>query len=411
MREGGDMIQKNFQDISKTDIDFLIENKISEIKTLEYKERLPGPQDSDKKEFLADISSFANASGGDVIYGIKELRTQDNKKTGEPEAVVPIQDVTSDEAIRKIENLIRDGIEPRMSVHVKAINGYGLDCKGFIVLVHIPKSFASPHMVKFKGTSRFYSRTSAGKNQLDVHEIRSAFLATDSQAERIRSFIQNRISKIIADETPVPLSTAHRLILHIVPLMSFLNHQRLQINYETISIVNYLPIGASGCDHRYNLDGFLTYDKDYENQTLNDGYCQVFFDGVIESVYSDILTVNGGRKPQKGETGFIASVAYEKYIIEAIQHYIKGYKAFGIETPIIISMALLGCKGAYLYVGNFNRQWQPIDRDIVIFPEVQVESLDVPVTKLMKPIFDAVWNACGYPHSCNYDDNGNWNPR
>ena len=56
------MIQKNFEDISKKDIDFLIDNKISEIKTLEYKRKFKVYTDSDKKEFLADISSFANAS-------------------------------------------------------------------------------------------------------------------------------------------------------------------------------------------------------------------------------------------------------------------------------------------------------------------------------------------------------------
>ena len=62
------MIQKNFDDITKTDIDFLVANKIGEIKTLEYKGKLPSSQDSDKKEFLADVTSFANASGGDIVY-------------------------------------------------------------------------------------------------------------------------------------------------------------------------------------------------------------------------------------------------------------------------------------------------------------------------------------------------------
>lgn len=133
------MIQKNFDDIAKLDIDFLLVNKISEIKTLEYKEKLPGSQDSDKKEFLADISSFANASGGDVIYGVKEARNENGKKTGEPEAIAPLKSITADEAKLQIENLIRTGIEPRITVHVKAVEGYGADGKGFIILVRIPR--------------------------------------------------------------------------------------------------------------------------------------------------------------------------------------------------------------------------------------------------------------------------------
>ena len=44
-----------------------------------------------------------------------------------------------------------------------------------IVLVRIPRSWVSPHMVTHKGTSRFFARNSAGKYQLDVSELRTAF--------------------------------------------------------------------------------------------------------------------------------------------------------------------------------------------------------------------------------------------
>jgi len=406
------MIQKPIGDIAKTDIDFLIENKIGESKTLEYKEMLPGSKDSDKKEFLADISSFANASGGDVIYGIRAAVNDVGKKTGEPEDVVPLHGITADEAKLQIENLIRTGIEPRIPVHVKEIAAYCDDGNGFIIVVRIPQSFASPHMVTFKNTSRFYCRNSAGKYQLDVQEIRGAFLATDSQAERVRSFLQNRLAKIMADETPVPLSTEHRLVLHILPLYPFLNHQRLQLRSNRNLTLDFRPIGAGGWDHRYNLDGFVTYDRDCENRTLNNAYCQVFFDGVIESVYSNILRVKDGRKPQKGETAFIASVAYERYIIEAIKNYFKGYNALGIEAPVVISMALLGCKGAYMYTDfAMGLDYEPIDRDVALLPEVEIGSLDDEVPTIMKPIFDAVWNACGHPRSYNYTENGTWNVR
>jgi hypothetical protein len=406
------MIQKNFDDINKADIDFLITNKINELKTLEYKQKLPGSTDSDKKEFLADISSFANASGGDLIYGIKEEIDTNGKRTGQPEAAVPLQGITLDEAKLQIENLIRTGIEPRVTIHVKGIDGYGADGKGFIIIVRIPQSFASPHMVTFKNWSRFYCRNSAGKYQLDVQEIRNAFLATDSQAERIRSFLHNRLAKIMADETPVPLSTEHRLVLHILPLYPFLNHQRLQLSSNKNLALNFRPIGASGCDHRYNLDGFITYDRDYENRTLNNSYCLVFFDGVVEAVYSDILRVRGGQKPKKGETGFIASIAYEKYLIHAITEYLIGYKALGIEAPFVISMALLGCKGAFLWTDiSSGLDSQPIDRDVAIFPEVQIGSFHEEIPSVMKPIFDAVWNACGLPYSYNYTEDGTWNVR
>ncbi len=398
------MIQKAFDDITKTDIDFLIENKIGESKTLEYKEKLPDSKDGDKKEFLADISSFANASGGDVIYGIKAAVDDNGKKTGEPEAVTPLLGITADEAKLQIESLIRTGIEPRITVHVKEVAGYGNDGNGFVILIRIIQSFSSPHMVSFKNSSRFYCRNSAGKYQLDVQEIRNAFLATDSQAERIRNFLQNRLAKIMADETPIPLSMPHRLVLHVLPLNSFLNQKRLDFSVDRDLTLNFRPIAVSGWNHRYNLDGFLTYRASRETK-LCDSYCQIFFDGTIEAVYADILRAKGGRKLQSGDTAFIASIAYEQYVIEAIRNYVKGYKTLGIEAPIVVSMTLIGCKGAYLYT---DLDSEPIDRDVAILPEVQIGNLDEAAPTIMKPIFDAVWNACGHPRSYNYTENGTW---
>ncbi len=41
-------------------------------KIIEYKEALPGDSDKDKREFLADVSSFANTAGGVLYLGIRE---------------------------------------------------------------------------------------------------------------------------------------------------------------------------------------------------------------------------------------------------------------------------------------------------------------------------------------------------
>jgi len=404
------MIQKDFNDITKADVDFLVENGIGEMKTLEYKAKLPGSQDSDKKEFLADVSSFANASGGDIIYGIREAVSENGKKTGEAGAVVPLEGMTADEAKLQIENLIRTGIEPRVPVHVKAVEGYGKTGNGFVILLRIPQSFTSPHMVTFKNTSRFYCRNSAGKYQLDVQEIRNAFLATDSQAERVRSFIQNRLAKIIADETPMPLSRPHRLVLHVLPLNSFLNRKRLDLSTDHRMTLNFRPIAVSAWDDRYNLDGFMSYRTERDTRVC-DSYCQLFFDGVIEAVYANVLRTRGSETPQNADTAFIVGASYERSVVKAMKNYIGGYRALGIDPPLVVSMALLGCKGAHIYTEFDPLDSNPIDRDVAILPQVEIGSLDDEIPTVMKPIFDAVWNACGHPRSYNYTENGIWNVR
>jgi len=58
--------------ISQADLQNLIDNAVAEGRTIEYKQALPGGTDSEKKEFLADVSSFANTAGGDLLFGISE---------------------------------------------------------------------------------------------------------------------------------------------------------------------------------------------------------------------------------------------------------------------------------------------------------------------------------------------------
>ncbi len=66
------MIQKLIENIDKNDLLSLIDNVVLERKTLDYKEKFSGNGESHRKEFLKDVTSFANSSGGDIIYGIKE---------------------------------------------------------------------------------------------------------------------------------------------------------------------------------------------------------------------------------------------------------------------------------------------------------------------------------------------------
>jgi predicted HTH transcriptional regulator len=74
------MIPKPLDHITEADLQALISDAVPEGRTIEYKRALPGNSDGEKKEFLADISSFANTSGGDLIYGMDESADSDNRR-------------------------------------------------------------------------------------------------------------------------------------------------------------------------------------------------------------------------------------------------------------------------------------------------------------------------------------------
>src|SRR3989344_6489998 len=102
------MINKLLTKIDLDDLNNLIQNAVSEGKTIEYKNQLPSNSDSDRKEFLADVSSFTNTSGGDLIFGI----TTDQ---GVPKSISGLEVMNVDAEKLKYEEIIRTGLEPRIN--------------------------------------------------------------------------------------------------------------------------------------------------------------------------------------------------------------------------------------------------------------------------------------------------------
>ncbi len=164
------VINKPLIDITEADLQYLIDEERIEKKVLEYKSELPGNSDSEKKEFLADISSFANAIGGDIIYGVIE-----NRKSGKPEKLEGIVINNVDQEILRLDHIIRDGIEPNIPSSALNIEELQLKNSKYILIIRINRSWLNPHRVSFKAWDRFYSRSSNGKYRLDVQELRAAF--------------------------------------------------------------------------------------------------------------------------------------------------------------------------------------------------------------------------------------------
>jgi len=239
------MIAVTFDSLEKKHIDRLLADQVPEERTLEYKEKLPGKTDADKKEFLADVSAMANASGGEIVYGIQEDK-------GIPSAVPGIHLDDVDAEVNRLENMIRDGIAPRIpGLGFKAVPGF---LEGHVLVFRIPKSWSSPHMV-LRGDSRFYSRHSTGKYSLDVNQIRSAFLAGSSVVENVRRFRLDRLARIVAAECPVKLPAGAKLILHMLPFSALEPGQSVDLRQLPNLQGELKPPVTSRVNYRFNFDG------------------------------------------------------------------------------------------------------------------------------------------------------------
>ena len=390
------MIPKRLEDIVAADILHVISNSVRENRTVEYKRDLPGTADSDKKEFLGDVSSFANASGGDVLYGIRAV-------DGVPVEIAGIANLNEDAELLRLEAIIRGGLDPRIpGVRLKVINGLS---PGPVLLIRVPKSWAGPHMVSFKDWSRFYSRSSAGKTLLDTAELRSAFGLSAELPGRVRAWRDDRLAKVLAGETPTPLTKSGTLVLHIIPLASF-NEQRWipAVSWQGHSNA-FQPINESVSNRRINLDGFLTHGgRPYDGPAgLETCYCQVFSTGRLEAVNADLVHDWNGKK-------LIPSLDFEMTILIAIARYMKALIQLDVQLPFLITMSMLGVRGAALATQQSAREnLPPFDRDNLILPDVLISEPPTDLPSAIKPIFDAVWNACGVPQSINFGPDGRWN--
>jgi hypothetical protein len=389
------MITKNVNEITEDDLQELIDNSVSEKKTLEYKQSLPGNLDADRREFLADVSSFSNASGGDLIYGISEDRDK-----GIPKKLEGLTVENADQVITRLENMIRDGINPRISGIV--IQSIKVLKSKVALLIRIPRSWNSPHRVTFKGYDKFYTRSTNGKYPMDVTELKIAFNLSETITERIRRFREDRISKIFSNETPVPLYDNAKIVLHLIPIISFNPAQRYELNKITLHPEKLKPMVQFGFHSRHNLDGFLTYSRDSEGKSYS--YVQLFNNGIIEAVEGRYL----GPRENEGNLS-IRGTAYELNLIESSSIYLSALKRLNVELPIFIFLTFVGVKGYFMSVGQgvFEERGEyEIDRDILLLPEVIIENYDIVLGDVLKPCFDAMWNACGFSKSPNYDDAG-----
>jgi hypothetical protein len=398
------MIDKPLAEIGPDDLQRLVANKVPESRSLEYKQALPGGTDGEKKEFLADVSSFANAVGGDLVFGITETR-EDGKTTGLPESVPGLAGVNTDAETRRLENILRDGIAPRLpSVQFYWVSGLPA---GSVLIIRVQRSWAGPHMVTYQQHSRFYSRRAAGKYPLDVFELRQAFLGSGALGERAREFRAERLGRLVAGELPVSLNGGRRVAVHFIPHASLAGATDVDLALAATQNDTIQPFaGDYSVGRTYNLDGFLTYRPTADNSNFS--YLQVYRNGILESVTSRLFA-----DLQRGTA--LASQTFAIELGRFIHRARSLMQALGIEPPASVYVSLIGVGGVALGISEWfafsnGLSAKPFDRDAVLLRELFVTGWEGPIEPLLKPLLDELWQAAGFARCFDYNEQGQWKP-
>jgi hypothetical protein len=127
----------------------------------------------------------------------------------------------------------------------------------------------------------------------------------------------------------------------------------------------------------------------------------LYRNGIIEAVNSELLWSGPDERT-------LLVNAIEKELIEVLPNYMNVYQKLNIQPPIFLFLTLIDVKGYTIPRVGGCRDIFPIDRDIVQIPELIIKEFEFEASSLLKPVFDALWNACGYKNCQNYDENGDY---
>jgi hypothetical protein len=236
----------------------------------------------------------------------------------------------------RLEQIARAGLQPRIAG--LAFHPVTLASGGRALVIRVPRSYDPPHRVIFQGKNRFWARSSAGKFEPEVGELRVLFSVVPQLTERIREFRATRIGQIVGGETPVPLNAdSGRIIVHVVPFASLEPGAPINIEAAMQKVSAWMPWKAGSADYRINFDGFVVFAPANPETRA---YVQVMRNGGVESVATGILDKDRFRRP---------AIYLEQTIgrlLDNVTRVTDGLRNVDVTSPLAVLVSMMDVRGA-----------------------------------------------------------------
>jgi Putative DNA-binding domain len=372
--------------IGANDLQRLIDTQAVESVYIDYKAATYGRAPENHREFLADISSFANTAGGDLVIGMTEAN-------GIPNGFNPFP-VHPEPELRRLDDMARSGLQPRISnLRTRAVLA---PTGGYVIIVRIPRSYDQPHRVVHSSNNLFWARSSASPKRYEpnVEELRRIFNESSLLGERIRAFRIERLTKIADKEAVNFVAGKCLLVLHVLPYSGFNLGSSQSVAELEKQWQLFPPLGCASGTHRHvNFDGFVVLSSGSQVSQQH-SYAQVFRSGAVEA--ASTIERNDGN---------LLATTIAKYCVQGTKSYVDALTKFDIGCPIAILASLIGAKGKSLESGIMDLyapygQVTIIEQEQLHFVEVILENIprhyDECASALL-PLLEQVWNTAGFP--------------
>jgi hypothetical protein len=363
------MIEQPIDAIDEAALQRLIDNQVSEGRNLEFKRELPGGGDEASREFLADVTAFANAQGGDIVYGLDETNGAATDLPG-----VEVDD--PDAAILRLEGKLQTGVEPRLigvrTNWVPLANGRGA------LVLRIPGSLSAPHRVTFRNGARFYARNSRGKYELDVHDLRHAFTEAAQLPQQFRQLHAEAIAASQGGDMPFAIEQAPVAVISVAPLGLFREERRIEVTRENAVV----PVRIGAFTALDTIEGVLMHAPLGEEGRVG-SYALTYRNGRTDSAF----VIGGVRQHNGEELRIVWPTTFEQGLMAMTNATQMQLRQHGIEGPWVILTSIVGAKGFRMIVGD-GYPTAVAFRNNVLLGQHIAERID---TDALMPIAEAFW--------------------
>ena len=363
------MLEMQFDSIDENALAQLVASGAQERRDLEFKRDLPGGSDEQTKEFLADVTSLANAQGGDLVFGIEDANGIAAALPG-----VAVADV--DAEVLRLENKVRDGVAPRlMGVRTKWVslaNGNGA------LVMRVPAGLAAPHRVTYKNSGRFFNRTSRGKYEMDVDELRHAFTESGQLPAKFRALHSQAVDMMRGQGMPLAVTDVPMAIVSVMPLTLFREQRDLPITADFA----LAPFKPNGMDWVEMIEGVLMHAPVNDAGTVR-SMALTYRSGRADAAW----TIGGNRDVQSKSCKVVYRESFEGGLLDAAMCSPSKLGLFNIEGPWVVFATVHGAKGASMLMKN-GLTTREAYRDQVLLGELRIDRID---EASLMPIIKNFW--------------------
>lgn len=399
------MLPNDASQITEQDLQRLVDDRVAESRSLEFKSALPRPIQADglnQDEFREEIASFANDGPGHLVLGIDE-------EAGIAEEVAGFEVEDPDAVIRHLDQLIGDGIDPPYRQH--RIQAVVLGDGRVAFAIWCPRSYAAPHRVGQKGSVP--ARGAAGKYPMRMHQVREMVIGDTERYQRIEAWRRRRIQCIDAAVTgrpaadltlgeqlvPAGLVRGCAVVAHLVPRSAFGRPESLALPHAPHIYEQFPTLGGRAGSCRVNLEGAIV--SVAAPAGLCRAYTQVHRSGSVEGVWVCDQQVNGAA--------ILPLTSIASMIRDKSPRWMRSLDSLGATGPFLLMLSLVGTAGAVCpEQAPIIMDPIPAERAAYVLHPIEITFPFADAGIELRPLFDNLWQAFGFETCQHYDIAGNW---